>query len=63
LDLSATRGGKPADHKNQLTQTPTSAVDQFKIPPTTLFFIIALVAVSLIIVGLKRKNPLAPNSC
>ena len=36
------------------TSTPTSAVDEFNILPITLFLIIALAAVSLIIVGLKK---------
>ena len=45
------------------TSTPTSAVDEFNILPITLFFIIAFASVSLIIVGLKRKNPITPNSC
>ena len=38
------------------TSTPISAADEFNILPTALFLIIALAAVSLIIVGLKRKK-------
>ena len=48
-------------NQTQLTQTPTStpisAADEFNILPIALFLITALAAVSLIIVGLKRKNP------
>jgi parallel beta-helix repeat protein len=43
-------------NQSQPTQTPTSAVDEFNILPIALFFIIALAALSLIIVGLKRKK-------
>jgi parallel beta-helix repeat protein len=38
------------------TSTPISAVDEFNILPIALFLIMALAAVSLIIVGLKRKK-------
>ena len=47
-------------NQNQPTQTPTStpitAADEFNILPIELFLIIALAAVSLIVVLLKRKN-------
>jgi hypothetical protein len=44
------------------TSTPTSTVNEFNIPTITLFLIITLAVISLIFVGLKRKNPLTPNS-
>jgi hypothetical protein len=45
------------------TSTPVSAADEFNILQITLFLIIAFAAVSLFIVGLKRENSIAPNSC
>jgi hypothetical protein len=52
--------------QSQPTQTPTStstsAVNEFNILTIALFLIITLAVISLIFVGLKRKNPLTPNS-